>query len=95
MTQGVHKNIEEDKLLVSNVGTKRKNDHSYAVMIMYARRYFEQESRTERCINLKKIFELTASATRLLTLIISKVKMEKDVENWRFRAGENTEMCWY
>ena len=62
-------------------------------LILRVRSYLEQELRTVHRINLKKIVDRTASATGVPTSIVCKIKTEEDVENWRFKAGENLQVA--
>ena len=93
MTRGVQQNMEEDDFPVPTIRKERKYDQSHAAMILRVRRYFEEELRTGHRINLKKIVDRTASATRVSASIVCKIKTEKDVENWRFKAGKNLEVA--
>ena len=80
--------MEEENLPVPTIRKQRKNDQSHAAMILRVRRYFEQELRTGHLIDQMKIVDRTASATGVSTSIVCKIKTDKDVENWRFQAGE-------
>ena len=84
---------EDDNFPVPTIRKERKYDQSHAAMILRVRRYFEQELRAGQRIKLKKIVNRTASATGVSESIVCKIKTEKDVENWRFKAGENLEIA--
>ena len=80
------------KLPGSTIRKERKYDQSHAAMILHVRRYFEQELSTGHRINLKKIVEQTAPATGASRSIVCKIKKEREVENWRFKAGETLQV---
>ena len=66
----------------------RKYDKSHVEIILLIRQFFEKERDTQKRIALNKVVERTAEATGASRNIISRIKTEEDVSNWKYDPGQ-------
>ena len=66
----------------------RKVTKPIAEVILRVRKYFEQEKKLQRSLNLTKVLEGTSEATGFSRGVVGKVKSQEDVDNWKFDDGD-------
>lgn len=59
----------------------------HAEIILRVRNFFENEKRNPEQIDINKVVERTAAATGVHRSLVSKIKIERDVENWKYAEG--------
>ena len=70
----------------------RVYDKSHAEIILRVRQYFEYERNQKKSQNLMKVVERTAAATGASRKIVSLIKTEEDVENWKHPSGKPVQL---
>ena len=64
------------------------NDKSHEEIILRVSQYFELEKAIKQRQNLQKVVERTAAATGASRKIVSLIKAEEDVKNWKCSSGD-------
>lgn len=73
----------------SDVHSKfRATTRNQAEIIFRVRRYFEKERQEGKRSNLNQVVVRTCEATGFSKKVVSKIKTEDDVENWKFEDGQ-------
>ncbi len=66
----------------------QKYDRSHAEIIYRVRQYFEREKAAGKSFNLNQVQTRTAEATGGRRNVISRIKTEADVLNWKYQGGD-------
>ena len=67
----------------------RKLNQSQAGIVLRVRRFFEQEKKQGKAVNLNSLLDRIAEATGFVRTIVAKIKTEQDVDDYKYDDGHD------